>query len=338
MPPAQIDARPQSNPSLADRAPAPTGLPGVARSSMLPAVEPPKTRLGVLLEDGARFVRRGPGPLLGAQLLAHVPLGALSLAVTLWAAGEAVEVLQREAPRAPALLLAGLLGVLLLQLVLRLLLWSYAQVVAGRAAREVGAGGALALGPLVRGTLSRLPRALLAGLPVTAAAAVPLALGAALVVAVIALVTVDPLRAMVVLLAGGVLILLSLLAATYVLLRYGLAVAAVAVEDLPPGAALRRSAALMQGQSGRAMALLTVLSVIALAAGGITSLFTPSPELTRLDLAEAIRIMPALFRGEIATQVISGLLAAVVDGYAALCWTRFFFAVRDEAAVVSASG
>lgn len=127
----------------------------------------------------------------------------------------------------------------------------------------------------------------------------------------------------------GLLLPLMVLAGIFVV-RYLLTLNVIAYEETSLGGALSRSAALVKGRYGKALALLLILLAINMLLSGILTAFVPSPDFQGMDPDEVTRIFPQILRAQIYSAVAGQVAALFLQSFIQICWTLFYFSSRCE--------
>lgn len=295
-----------------------------------------RLRLGELLDEAFQLLKVTFSRLIVFQAIVYAPSLALS-AFAVHAAGRWLTgLLEGELEPQLASLVVGTLGFFFGFLALQVLLGAITQVALTKGAAQTYLGEAGATVPSLLAHARQLfGRSFALGLFVTLllvlAFALPTASLVAAAVLVVAAGSENMLRALLLVLAGGVFGLGGLVFATFVYLRYALAGAVLAIEDTTVAQALARSVALMKGRYGSALALLAILTAIGLMVGGVLSLAVPTPAFEGKDLGEIRALLPQLIRSQMVSQVLGQVAGALSGLYTSVCWTLFYFSTRCEA-------
>jgi hypothetical protein len=124
--------------------------------------------------------------------------------------------------------------------------------------------------------------------------------------------------------------MVSMVLGTYIVLRYSVALTAVAVEDASIDTALRRSATLVSGHYGTALGLFLIQIAFNMLAGFMLSALVPSPSFEGIDPEELKALVPQLVRSQILSSILGQVAGMLVGTYTVICWTLFYFTQRCE--------
>jgi hypothetical protein len=117
---------------------------------------------------------------------------------------------------------------------------------------------------------------------------------------------------------------------TVTVLRYSVALTAVAVENADFTTALRRSATLVSGHYVPGLVLFIVQVLFSALGGFLLSMLAPSPSFEGLDLKEVTAMIPQLVRSQIVSSILGQVAGMFVGTYSIICWTLFYFTLRCE--------
>ena len=133
------------------------------------------------------------------------------------------------------------------------------------------------------------------------------------------------------LVAGAGLLFAAIVLVLLLVLRYGLALVVLGVENLSALQAIRRSVALMKGRYLRGLGLFGILIAVNLLIASIITAFVPFPNFEGVDPDELRRMLPQLIRGQVLSTVLSQVSGVFVHIYTSICWVLFYFTARCEA-------
>jgi len=292
--------------------------------------------LGEILDEGFKVFRHGFWRFLFFQLLLYVP-SILVFAFVFDAGGEAlVEMIEiGRVPEVAELLAAIALfaGAILL---IQAIVGPISAVALTRGVSDTYLSRPWTVGSLLAGALRDAPRAIAVGslliALVLAGILVPVGLVAAGVITLAgdALVASDLGAIAAAVLAAGVAGTVALAAGVWILVRYSVALIALAVEGTSVSGAFRRSVELVAGRFGPALGLFLIQIAFNLLAGLMLSAFVPSPSFEGIDPEELKTMIPGLVRSQIVSSVLSQAAGMVVGTYTVICWTLFYFTMRCE--------
>jgi hypothetical protein len=288
-----------------------------------------------ILDEGFRMFRHGFGRFLVFQLIVYVPT-TLLLAYGILASGDVLtEMVNKSSAPEVAPLIPKLLLFLSALLGLQVVAGAVVMVATSRAVADSYLGRAWSTLSILREALRLAPASIGVGAVLTAifliAVFVPMTIGIGVAVAVVATSGSDMLLVALSVLFGIALGMLAVCAAFLLVLRYGLALVALAVEHVSVRAALARSVELMRGRYLRALVLFLILVAVNLLITAVLSMWLPTPKFEGMDPDELRRLVPQIIRGQLLSTVLSQVAGIFVQVYTLICWTLFYFTARCEA-------
>lgn len=287
-----------------------------------------------ILDEGFRLFRHGFVRLLVFQLIVYVPTTAL-LTYGIVSAGDLLLAMAETSsvPEVKPLLLRFVAFVLAL-VSLQVVAGALVMVATSRAVADTYLGRSWTTGTILRTAFARSPAAIAVGAFLTLilglSIGVPVGVGGVIAFSV-GFVSRDAVLIILAILFGLALAVVALCGVLFLVLRYGLALVAVAVEDTSFTAALGRSVDLMRGRYARGLALFGILVAVNLLVTSVLTAFLPLPSFEGVDPDELYRMLPQLIRGQVLSTLLSQVAGVFVQIYTSICWTLFYFTARCEA-------
>jgi hypothetical protein len=116
----------------------------------------------------------------------------------------------------------------------------------------------------------------------------------------------------------------------WILVRYSVALIALAVEGTDTVESFHRSTRLIAGRFWPALGLFLIQIAFNLLAGLLLSMLVPTPSFEGISSEELKALIPQLVRSQILSSVLSQAAGMIVGTYTVICWTLFYFSMRCE--------
>lgn len=295
-----------------------------------------KLSIGENLDESFKLFRHGFWRFLFFQLLIYGPsIAVFSFAVSS-GGGLLLEILETgELPDAGSLM-APLFLFLGAMLFIHGVVGPISTVALTRGVADTYLGRSFSVGSILKNAISAAPQAIAVGLGVVLLIACayglpPLLLGGGAFLAMQESILVGDFGAIAALIVatsiGG---LAGAALGSWVLLRYSVALTALAVEGADVGATLKRSVELTRGYFGQALALFLIQIAFSTLGGLLLSAVVPSPSFEGLDPEELKALVPQLVRSQILSSILGQIAGMLVGTYTIICWTLFYFTLRCE--------